>query len=79
MPEFDLDTLRARQAAARAAAAAHASEDRPPHLDPHTIAACQLCDDDGYRASTVCDHTDHRAAAQRGMDLVRESMGWDTP
>lgn len=56
---------------------------KPPnntrHTTTHAITNCPLCDDDGYRGSTVCDHTDHRAAARRGMDLVRESMGWNTP
>lgn len=38
------------------------------------VAACTLCDDDGYHGSSVCDHTDHRAAAARGMQLVREAL-----
>lgn len=40
------------------------------------IVACGLCDDDGYRGGTVCDHTDHAEAARRGMDMVRRAMGW---
>ncbi len=40
------------------------------------IADCHLCDHDGYRGSTVCDHEDHQAAARRGMDMIREAMGW---
>jgi hypothetical protein len=38
------------------------------------IAACTLCDGDGYHGSSVCDHIDHRAAAARGMALVREAL-----
>ena len=40
------------------------------------IARCTLCDGDGYRGGTVCDHTDHRDAAKRGMAMVRQAMGW---
>ena len=35
--------------------------------DYHSIDACDLCDDNGYIGSTVCDHYDHAAAAKRGM------------
>ena len=48
----------------------------------HAIAAaraiidCDLCNDDGYRGSTVCDHIDHAQAAKRGMAMVRAAMGW---
>jgi hypothetical protein len=38
------------------------------------IRACHLCDDDGYRGSTVCDHVDHTQAAVRGMELVRQAL-----
>ena len=44
-----------------------------------SIDACDLCDDNGYIGSTVCDHYDHAAAARRGMDMIREAMGWTTP
>jgi len=37
---------------------------------------CDLCDEDGYLGSAVCDHTDHRDAARRGMNLIRATMGW---
>ena len=40
------------------------------------IADCALCNDDGYRGSTVCDHIDRAAAAKRGMDMLRHTMGW---
>ena len=42
-------------------------------------ASCPLCDDDGYRGARVCDHIDHTAAAKRGMDMIRETMGWTKP
>ena len=40
------------------------------------IGRCGLCDDDGYRGGTVCDHIDHTEAAKRGMAMIRETMGW---
>lgn len=45
-------------------------------LAAQAVAACTLCDSDGYRGAAVCDHTDHRPAAKRGMAKVRETMGW---
>ena len=59
-----------------------AGEDRRAHLYAHAIAAaravreCELCNSDGYRGSTVCDHIDHAQAAKRGMAMVRAAMGW---
>ena len=47
--------------------------------DPYLIDNCDLCDDNGYIGGSVCDHWDHAAAAKRGMKLIRESMGWQTP
>lgn len=45
------------------------------HRNTLRIANCQLCDDDGYTpAGQVCDHIDHRPAAARGMQLVREAL-----
>ena len=38
------------------------------------IANCALCDEQGYRGATICDHIDHRPAYRRGMDLVREVL-----
>lgn len=80
MPDFDLDAVKARQAAARAetaAAAADPDDDhRPPHLDPAAIAGCQQCDDDGYRRLAVCDHLERQDAARRGMEAIRSTMGW---
>lgn len=48
-------------------------------LRAQAITRCPLCDHDGYRGSTVCDHTDHTAAARRGMAMLREAMGWPQP
>lgn len=52
-----------------------------PNPDTHqartqAITNCGLCDQDGYRGTTVCDHTDHHPAAQRGIALIRAQMGW---
>jgi hypothetical protein len=44
------------------------------HHHPQTIAECDLCDDEGYRGSRVCDHVDYRPAAQRGMYLIRQVL-----
>lgn len=44
--------------------------------DYRSIDACDLCDEHGYIGSTMCDHEDHAAAAKRGMDMIREAMGW---
>lgn len=38
------------------------------------IANCTMCDPDGYHGSSVCDHIDHRAAANRGLALIREAL-----
>lgn len=40
------------------------------------IANCRLCNDDGYRGATVCDHIDRSSIAARGMARVRAAMGW---
>jgi hypothetical protein len=37
-----------------------------PHSHRAQIAACALCDADGYRGSTVCDHRDHIADTVNG-------------
>ncbi|MDJ0006494.1 hypothetical protein [Gordonia alkanivorans] len=55
----------AQSDAARAAAELRATE----------IAACDLCDDRGYRGTRVCDHDpDTAERAARGMALVREQL-----
>lgn len=38
------------------------------------IANCGLCNDDGYRGATICDHIDHRPAYARGMAKVRAAL-----
>lgn len=50
--------------------------------DPHerarlrqlAIEACTLCDEDGYRFGTVCDHVDRTEINRRGMALVRKAL-----
>lgn len=43
------------------------------------VADCDLCDDDGYTPNlTICDHIDHKPAAERGMAHLRDVMGWDS-
>lgn len=61
-----------RRAQAQAiSAAAHAQAT----LKAEAIANCRLCDPDGYRPNnTVCDHTDHTAAATRGSAAVRAAL-----
>ncbi len=44
--------------------------------DYRAIDACHLCDENGYCEGTPCDHYDHRAAAVRGMAMIRAAMGW---
>lgn len=48
--------------------------DNPAEIRAQEIARCGLCDVDGYIGGTVCDHIDHRQAARRGMELVREAL-----
>jgi len=48
-----------------------------PQERAEAIRVCDLCNPDGYRGGTVCDHTDHRAAAARGMAMIRHAMGWN--
>lgn len=43
------------------------------------ITACPLCDQDGYRRLTVCDHTDHTATNQRGIAAVRAALATRPP
>lgn len=39
------------------------------------IAACHLCDTDGYRTGgTVCDHIDHAAIAERHRAAVQAEL-----
>lgn len=42
------------------------------------IVECDFCDDQGVRFNQLgkCDHQDYGAAAKRGMQMIREAMGW---
>ena len=51
-------------------------EEPQAYDNPHDIADCDLCDDDGMRGMLRCDHIDHGAASKRGMDMIRAAMGW---
>lgn len=35
---------------------------------------CSLCDDDGYRGRTVCDHIDRTKTAREGMKKCRRVL-----
>ncbi|KWX66825.1 hypothetical protein [Mycobacterium sp. NAZ190054] len=48
--------------------------DDPVHLDPLVIVNCGLCDDDGYRGGTVCDHIDHATESAHGRGLMRAEL-----
>jgi hypothetical protein len=49
-------------------------DELPAHVVVAAIVECELCDDDGYRGSQVCDHIDHHPAYGRGMALVRAAL-----
>lgn len=52
--------------------------DNPAHLTAAAIAACTICDEDGYRPTrVVCDHIDHAPAARAGMAAVRAALAKD--
>ncbi|SKH53824.1 Uncharacterised protein [Mycobacteroides abscessus subsp. massiliense] len=38
------------------------------------IALCELCDDDGYRGTHVCDHVDRGQTAAKGAALARAAL-----
>lgn len=38
------------------------------------IALCELCDDDGYRGTHVCDHVDRGTTAAKGSALARAAL-----
>ena len=40
------------------------------------IVECQMCDDHGMNGMYRCDHVDYRTSAKRGMELLRQTMGW---
>lgn len=75
MRDFDLEAIRAHQAAARAARAAQNLDlDDEPRYDAAAIADCGMCDKDGYRGLSVCDHVDYRPAYTAGMAKVRAAL-----
>ncbi|UJL29953.1 hypothetical protein HZU38_05480 [Mycolicibacterium vanbaalenii] len=45
-----------------------------PGAQALAIVNCGLCDDEGYRGGTVCDHIDRAAVAKRGMQLVKRAL-----
>jgi ferredoxin-NADP reductase len=49
------------------------------HLTQSAIAACRLCDREGYRGQRVCDHQDHTAAAKRGIAACRQALAKGDP
>lgn len=43
--------------------------------DQHAdITRCQLCDNHGYRGTTVCDHHDHYATTANGRAAVAAEL-----
>jgi multidrug efflux pump subunit AcrA (membrane-fusion protein) len=42
------------------------------------IANCTLCNNDGYRGATPCDHVDRSATVRRGMAKVRAALNRQT-
>lgn len=65
----------------RRAAAARSDEIlRAGELRAQAVAACDLCDEDGYRGTTLCDHdAGTLARAARGMAGVRAAMATKAP
>lgn len=71
MANASLDEKRAQQERAQAEAAERVSAAAARAM---AIAECELCDDDGYRGTTVCDHQEHADTNARGMAMVRAAM-----
>ncbi|MFV8049748.1 hypothetical protein [Mycobacterium sp. 48b] len=71
MANATLDEKRAEQERAQAEAAERAQAAASRAM---SIAECELCDDDGYRGTTVCDHQEHADTNARGMAMVRAAM-----
>lgn len=71
MASATLDQKRAAQERARAEAAERADAAIARAM---AIAECELCDDDGYRGTVVCDHQEHADTNARGMELVRAAL-----
>lgn len=54
--------------------------DRPWHLTPEAIAACTLCNSDGYQVGhgAPCRHQDYTAAAERGKQACIKALNKET-
>lgn len=48
--------------------------DDDPQARALAIVHCGLCDDDGYRGGSVCDHVDHVSTTERGRALVKAEL-----
>lgn len=76
--ERDDDPTTAQARAAAIAQAARDAELAQRHADlelqAQARANCQLCDEDGYRNSRICDHVDHAPAARRGIEACRAAL-----
>lgn len=68
---WKLDQRKAEQERARTEAAERVNASASRAL---AIAECELCDDDGYRGTTVCDHQEHADTNARGIAMVRAAM-----
>lgn len=76
LAEQTVERREAEQAKARAEAAARAET---AAVRARAIAACGLCDDDGYTAThSVCDHVDRTDTNARGMAKVRAALAKET-
>lgn len=60
--------------ATQAALAQRAQRIRTAQAAAHAITACALCDDDGYRGASVCDHTDRTHTTRNGLAAVRAAL-----
>lgn len=68
------------QSARQRAHQRHVTERAEAQRRAMRIASCGLCDNFGYRGcGAVCDHVDRTRTHRRGMDAVRQAMGWGDP
>lgn len=68
------DDEHASDAAAERAAVDRAERVRTAQAAAEAVAACDLCDADGYQGARVCDHTDRADVSRRGINLVRSAI-----
>ncbi len=71
----DVERRDAEQAKARAEAAERVSASAARAM---AIADCELCDEDGYRDTRVCDHQEHADTNARGIAAVRAALAKET-